>query len=383
MKKHTTSRILYMIIIIITLFACRDDANKIVSEKNDIPVKVITKFPKTKIYHPDNKKKIVKEVDWFQFFYRYNIEEKGFYLITKNVGQESPFGWISKNDVIEWDNREAICLEQVDNVKNSQLVSFYNNLNDLIDSEPPKVVEEVLIIPNFSNIVGSLSYSKVKKISSLAYGMIESQLKDNLKQIFGKHFNNYWNKIILSSKRIANSFDCSASYTRYLLPMPALQKYETNDNVYYQVAYPSYNRNKTKNPYEFGIGWIKIPSSRKYSVKVYMKLSELEEKRKQLTTLAHKLLENPDKDHLQKDISYFKSFLSILTGEIIDNQKNSSLIQIINELPKAKKSREVITLENNQKYKQVKHTLKAIDFLIHEIEEAGQDGGWIDYVDTL
>jgi len=379
-----TSRFLLVIFIIVSQNACFEfETESILKDTYDVPVKVITKHPNTAIYDVNDKNKVVNKVDWFQFFYRYNIEEDGLLLIAQQLDQDKADGWISKKSIIEWDNREAICLGQVEDVNEEQLVSFYSNLNELLDSEEPVHTEEPKIIFDLSRMIGLLPNKIINKITSVESGLTQSQLKKKLKIKLGKSFEKYWDTILNNSNKIADTYSCNALYTRYNLPMPALSKFETNDNTYYQVAFKYINDTDKERPFGFNVGWIKIPTTRKHNVKVYMKLSELKKRREQLIVLGQKLLEKPDVDLLNSDRTYLKRLLSILTGETIQNQEDTSLFSILMNLPKAKKAKEIITLENNKKYAQVKHTLKMIDLLILELEEVGQEGGWINIEDTL
>jgi len=376
------SRLFFIIIMIICQNGCFE-TESIVKDKYDIPVKVITKYPNTPIYDINDKKTIIDKIDWFQFFYRYNVEEDGLLLIARQLGQDKADGWISKKHVIEWNNREAICLEYIENVVEDQFVSFFSNKYDLMDNKDPIHTEEPFILFDLSKLLGQLPQKIIKKIISIGQVLPESLLRKKLQTILGKEFDKYWDMIISNSTKIANTYSCNAVYTRYLLPMPALSKFETTDNIYYQVAFKFISDTNKSKPYGFSVGWIKIPSTRKYSVKVYMKMKELELRREQLTKLGQALLEKPDEDPLNSDRTYLKRLIGILSGEMIENQKDTSLFEKLMELPKAKKSKEIITLENTKKYVQVKHTLKKIDLLILELQELGQEGGWINYEDTL
>jgi len=356
--------------------------------KHDIPRKVITKFPKTKIYDIKNRNRIIEEVDLFKFFYIYPQEKDGYYPIGKETSQNKPDGWISKSKVVEWDNREAICLEYVENAEENQLVSFYSNTRDLLADKNSIFKEELFITPNFSNIIMELSTDTRRKFNQLDFinnELSEKLFKNQLKDFFGNDFNKYWARIIDISTRTAKSYSCQILYTRDSIPMPALDKYVYNDKTYYKVAFLKKDENSNKGFYE---GWLKIPENRAYSVKVYTKRLEIEKELNKLNqlyiTLGEEVTKNDDPSKsLRHNIHYIKRLLGILTGEDIESQKDMSLYEILLGLPKASKAEELIIRDKEEKCKKIENAIKKLKELNNNLLETGSSGGWIDYEHTL
>ena len=350
---------------------------------NDNPIKVITKYQDTKIYSLSDRKVSIDSVDCFQFYYLFSGDDDVFHLIGRGI--EKADAWIKKEDVIKWENREAICIEQIENVSSDQLISFFYSFNDLLNGSNPDHIEDIFIIPNFTYTFANISNEITKKqLSSLQKGVFKSHLKKKLTKIFAKNYNKYLKNILDTSKKFSIAYTCNASYSHKMIPMPVLKKIKHNVKNYYKVAFLSFD-NDTQT-YVFDEGWINIPQTRKYRIKVYLTREELEIKQQLLATIAQALLENPDTELFKsdkKDKKYINKLLGILTGNNSHEDRSSSLFSILLDLPKASKPREIIRLDNNNTYMRVKHTLKQLYLIENQCYVSGDKGGWVDFDNLL
>jgi len=384
MKRITLYKFLLYITlftIVLTISACTKGCSKptIKINKHGIPIKVLTIKDNTQILnHKDEKLKL--KVKLFSFYYIYENSPGDYYLIAEQVDQKEPTGLIHKDDVVEWNNREALCLSYLETTDMEKGVSFYKTLDDLIKNKNCSYKESAYIIPNVSKLKRYFNDDTIRLIrTKLNKGAYYNQFKQEVFNIIGiNSFNRYWNKILDYSTILYQSYKCNVEYTRDTLPMPALEKGVMYNRDYYKVAYLYRNREGNS----FNKGWIKIPKQRDYKIKIYITLTELYSQQLKINKLIQLLTKNPDKKQ-NSDRQYIKRLLDILTGEAFTDQKDETLFEILISLPEASKPKEVINRSNSEKLRKAKYSLGIIKGLITDLKENGKQETWMNLEDTL
>lgn len=368
--------------ILILLFFLSGCDPKILKDPNGIPVKIITKKAQTPIYKTNEGTEVLENVDWFRFYYLYDEKDSQYFLISKEENQEEATGWIEKGDVELWNNREAICTISIEEPQYNQFFRFYTDYREASLESTKNQYQEA----EFFRIQDNYKYRRLpssvrRSLSPLLYTSFRGRriFQKKVKEALGKDFQAYWKQINESASRRATTYPCSSRYSREDLPMPVLQ--ERSD--IYQVAFLYCSGEKEEGcPIGFDVGWLKIPPSRNYKIKIFIKLSELYTQRDKINQLTRSLLENPE-ETLSNDRNYMARFLEILKGEAIGEQKDSSLYSLIFSLPKANNPEEIINRNSQEKYVQAQNTLKKMNQLIRQLEESDSKEGWMNLNDTL